>query len=1680
MNKSKKEHSTESERVNTGDNAKQIIKKRFLPLLLVFVVVLGLRLAFVDAPRALAGVWRYHTQAWEWDYPCDECPPPDCSDDSGGNNMPPSPWLPAGGGGKKGCNSCRSGGNAPSSASGSGGGGGGGGGGAGGGGGGGGAGGDGGSPDCPECGMPIWWVSEPALTVWLRDIPMSYQPSHGPAISFQLFFKSNPQDTAAIEGNSGEVFGVGLNWFTPWRAYLISDGTSPTNYVFANGRGGSPRSVWSGAPTGYTNYYRDRHVISVSGGQPTVTYPSGAYDLFGQQYVGSSVRDFLTEKHDAHGNVTYFSWSQDATTAAACLSTITDVDGHTTTFTYTNIGTSGGTFTMLYRATDVAGHTTTLNYNQDGSEAGPPVLTNIVDAAGLSSSMQYTGSRPTTDLILTTPYGTNTFTTILESGSPLAVHVNELNLRDHLFLYVDSDATAQITNSYLAYVPTTTNFSNTFDPDHSDQRNSFYWGPRQYALLTSDFISGLTNGPTADLTKLYTTNYVQARQRHWLIDTNVDLTTARLGQTLSLERDPSPDGVTQGLITWYDYDGKSGGNPEVQGTMSYPLFKAWRLPNGESRFIRYERNLLGKVTRMIETYNDAGGGVVLRTNVMVIAANNIDLLARTNVLGVQVVSNIFNAYHQVCTNYNALAEATVYTYDGSHRPLTMKTPSGLTTSNYYGANGYLAQSVDQEIQRTNSFTWSSGLVATHTDERGLALTYSWDGLNRLIKTTYPDTKYVTNTYDKLDLVKVIDRMGFTNRYEYNGFRQMLRSVDALNRTNNYSYCDCGTLSSVTDPLGNSSTFTYDYLSRRTQATYPDSFTVTYKYDLAGRLTNVTDSAGLSTTNWFNNQGSTTAVTNAVGRINAVIYDALDRITNSVDANGVTVSSTYDNLNRSLSQTYPDSGVGKFVYTANVWGVTSYTNQVSDIVTYAYDQAGRKTNEVFVGVSTNKFTYDSGSGLITLTDGKSQTTTWNYDEFGRVTNKVDNLGTNILSYIYDLNSRMTNRTSAAKLTTAYKYDAVGNLTNVVYPVSSNFSFAYDGNNRLTNMLDGVGTTAYSYNSAGQVLSEDGPFASDTVSYTYANRLRAGLNILAPNASAWTQSYGYDAGERLTNVTSSAGVFSYILGGSSAASPLVKKLTLPNGSYITNTYDSVARLLSTSLKNSGGTVLNSHNYGYNTASERTVMTNTLGDYRSYTYDGMGQLKTALGTEPGGVTNRLNEQLGYTYDAAGNLNYRTNNAFVQTFNVNSLNELTTNTRSGTFTVAGTTTSAATNVTVNTSNAFLYTDYTFASTNQSLVDGNNTFTAIGKDSSGRKDTNSITITLPATNIFNYDFNGNLTSDGKRGFDYDDENQLIRIIVTNSWKSEFAYDGRLRLRKRIEYSWVGGVWVTNSVTRYVYDRNLVIQERDINNLPIVVYTRGADLSGTRQGAGGIGGLLARTEALGLVAGSSFGHAYYHADGNGNITCMVNTNQQDVARYVYDPFGSILSQSGPFADANLYRFSSKEIHDKSGMSYYGYRFYDPNLQRWINRDPINESGGLNLYGFVHNQPVECYDGSGLSADSERCRQLRKDINDLQNLSEVGELGTQGAKLMALKAEYALNCMDPDSKPIPMILPDQKPNPNKNNRLYCPFPVPYNNPYYNNMPNNPTPGLPKPDPALLAIFGAVLMGIGIIITLEPIK
>src|SRR5207248_2012591 len=126
------------------------------------------------------------------------------------------------------------------------------------------------------------------------------------------------------------------------------------------------------------------------------------------------------------------------------------------------------------------------------------------------------------------------------------------------------------------------------------------------------------------------------------------------------------------------------------------------------------------------------------------------------------------------------------------------------------------------------------------------------------------------------------------------------------------------------------------------------------------------------------------------------------------------------------------------------------------------------------------------------------------------------------------------------------------------------------------------------------------------------------------------------------------------------------------------------------------------------------------------------------------------------------------------------------------------------------------------------------------------------------------------------------------AFRAEWVYDGLGRRRIRRDYSWVGS-WLKTNELRFIFDGALVIQERDANNAVLLSYTRGLDFSGSRQRAGGIGGLLGLSQ--------STNHYAYHADGNGNITALINTGQVLVATYIYGPFGTLIAWSGSMADA---------------------------------------------------------------------------------------------------------------------------------------------------------------------------------------
>jgi RHS repeat-associated protein len=196
-------------------------------------------------------------------------------------------------------------------------------------------------------------------------------------------------------------------------------------------------------------------------------------------------------------------------------------------------------------------------------------------------------------------------------------------------------------------------------------------------------------------------------------------------------------------------------------------------------------------------------------------------------------------------------------------------------------------------------------------------------------------------------------------------------------------------------------------------------------------------------------------------------------------------------------------------------------------------------------------------------------------------------------------------------------------------------------------------------------------------------------------------------------------------------------------------------------------------------------------------------------------------------------------------------------------------------------------------------------------------------------------------------ENRLSEVRDSSGTTlASYSYD---HLGRRIAKT-SGGV-----TTYYVYDGWNPIAEYTGTTLS-KAYTWGMDLIGSMQAAGGVGGLLAVTDGI-----ASYYPTY---DGNGNISEYLDSGGTTQAHYEYDAFGNETVKSGAKANDFAHRFSTKPQDTNTGLYYYGYRYYDPVTGRWPSRDPIKEEGGLNLYGYVENNPMNARDLDGLQPCAE--------------------------------------------------------------------------------------------------------------------
>ncbi len=197
-----------------------------------------------------------------------------------------------------------------------------------------------------------------------------------------------------------------------------------------------------------------------------------------------------------------------------------------------------------------------------------------------------------------------------------------------------------------------------------------------------------------------------------------------------------------------------------------------------------------------------------------------------------------------------------------------------------------------------------------------------------------------------------------------------------------------------------------------------------------------------------------------------------------------------------------------------------------------------------------------------------------------------------------------------------------------------------------------------------------------------------------------------------------------------------------------------------------------------------------------------------------------------------------------------------------------------------------------------------------------------------------------------------IATEQANKTRLEFKYDYQGRRTGKKVYAWVSGAWNLTNTEKYAYDSWNELAVYDVNDALQKSYLWGIDMSGSLQGSGGVGGLLAE---------NSNSASYYPVyDGNGKIHAYTDASGSIVAEYEYAPFGQTTSKSGTRADDFAFRFSTKQLDKDLNVYFYNNgRGYNPDTGRWISRDPIEEKDSPNLYGFVKNNPVSSFDVLGM-------------------------------------------------------------------------------------------------------------------------
>ncbi|MFY9986153.1 MAG: RHS repeat-associated core domain-containing protein, partial [Chthoniobacterales bacterium] len=743
-----------------------------------------------------------------------------------------------------------------------------------------------------------------------------------------------------------------------------------------------------------------------------------------------------------------------------------------------------------------------------------------------------------------------------------------------------------------------------------------------------------------------------------------------------------------------------------------------------------------------------------------------------------------------------------------------------------------------------------------------------------------------------------------------------RVLDASGTTQlaQYSYNSLANVTAVVDPAGRSTQYTYapngiDIIQTQQWdgATYQT--TMSAVYNTQHRPTQITDAAGQITDFKYNSFGEVTKITDAKHEVTTYNYDTHGYLQNVVNAlSGTQASFTYDTFGRVLTYTDAD-------------GFTK---------TYGYDNLNRITKISYPDGTSDSYQYQAMS-LIQWTNRLNNVTHYKYNSLQQMIEVIDPLGRDT-QFSYCGCGSLDAITDGDGNTTTFVRDVEERLIQKIYPDNSTVNCNYDLGGRLSSVVDAKNQTTTYTRGVDNLLSE----------VTYA----------APTPGV---AFTYDAFRRLASMTDGTGTttYSYWNVGQLGALQLDAEVRPAGYGTIYHNYDQLGRVVEDLIYDTAGT-LDKRSYTYDAIGRVTQQANGLGT-STYKYVGTTPMLQTL-TEPNKQTfgfqyygatgnfwlqgmqqvtgsNTLSHQ--YTYDAMGNmLSWQQTNPAdgTGTWNLtyDADNELST---------------FSATATAGTGLALGQGNYTYdPGINLKQVISSSTlgaFQGAVYQVNGLNQVTSITPGSSGSTTIGYDANGNAlngiaavsanpkTVTGALTYTWDGANRLIGIAYAGTGNSTaFTYDGVGRLVQLTE--------TTNSKTSsnalYVWmGRNLAEQRTTKGTITKEYFPQGF-----KQGA------------------TDYFYGKDHLGSTRNLTDITGTIQTQID---YGLYGELTEFNGTIHPDIGY--AGLFYHQRSGLHFALARAYDNGLKRWLNRDPIREVGGINLYAYVGGRPTFGIDRSGL-------------------------------------------------------------------------------------------------------------------------